>query len=114
LTQNIEVMEQAADAAGTKLRPHAKSHKSARIARMQFDAGATGICVARLSEAEALVAALEADGGPPVSVLITSSLGNSRSAHRAAALADRCDFSVMVDHVDGVTELAGAAVGGRP
>lgn len=112
LTRNIEVMQQAADAAGTKLRPHAKSHKSARIARMQLDAGATGICVAKLSEAEALVAALEADGGPVVSVLVTSPLGNSRSAHRAAALADRCDLAAVVDHVNGVAELDAAASGG--
>ena len=111
LTQNIEAMQQAADAAGTKLRPHAKSHKSARIARMQLDAGATGICVAKLSEAEAMVTELEADRGPRVSVLVTSPLGNSGSAHRAAALAVRCDLSVVVDHVDGVTELADAASG---
>ena len=40
------------DAAGIVLRPHAKSHKSIRIARMQLDAGAVGICVAKVSEAE--------------------------------------------------------------
>jgi D-serine deaminase-like pyridoxal phosphate-dependent protein len=112
LTQNIELMQRTADAARTGLRPHAKSHKSARIARMQLDAGATGICVAKLSEAEVLVAALGADDGPPVSVLVTSPLGNARSARRAAALAGRCDLSVVVDHVDGVAEVAAAASGG--
>jgi len=112
LTRNIEMMQQTADAAGVKLRPHAKSHKSARIARMQLDAGATGICVAKLSEAEALVSNLDANGDRPVSVLVTSPLGNSRSAHRAAALAVQCDLSVVVDHVEGVTELADAASGG--
>ena len=33
------------------LRPHAKTHKSAAIARMQLQYGALGICVAKLGEA---------------------------------------------------------------
>jgi len=112
LRRNIAAMQEAADATGTKLRPHSKSHKSARIARMHLDSGATGFCVAKLSEGEAMVAALEADGGPRVSVLVTSPMANSRSARRAAALAATCDLSVVVDHVDGVVELASATVGG--
>ena len=112
LHRNIAAMQQAADGAGTMLRPHAKSHKSARIAQMQLDAGAVGICVAKLSEAEALIAEMEADGGSRVSILITSPLGTSASAHRAAVLATRCELSVVVDHVDGVDELASATAGG--
>ena len=61
-------MQRTADASGIALRPHAKSHKSARIARLQVDAGAVGICVAKVSEAEALVTAFEADGGPSVPI----------------------------------------------
>ena len=105
LTGNIEAMQRTADASGILLRPHAKSHKSALLARMQLERGAAGICCAKLSEAEALVAALHRDGGPSVSVLITSPLVGSRMARRAAALATRCGLLVAVDHVDGVTEL---------
>jgi D-serine deaminase-like pyridoxal phosphate-dependent protein len=39
------------------LRPHAKTHKSAWIARKQIAAGAVGVCCAKLGEAEALSAA---------------------------------------------------------
>ncbi len=112
LAANIEAMQRIADAAGIALRPHAKSHKSARIARMQLDAGAVGICVAKVSEAEALVAAVEAEGGPPLPLLVTSPLGSGAVASRAIALAGRCDLSLVVDHVDGVMELATAMAGG--
>lgn len=112
LTANIDAMQRIVDAAGIALRPHAKSHKSARIARMQLDAGAVGICVAKVSEAEALVAAAESEGGPPPPLLVTSPLGSGAVAGRAVALADRCDLSLVVDHVDGVMELAAATAGG--
>ena len=39
------------------LRPHTKTHKTPEIARMQMDAGAGGLTVAKLGEAEILVAA---------------------------------------------------------
>ena len=83
LEENIEVMQRTADAADIALRPHTKSHKSAAIARMQLDAGAVGICVAKLSEAEALLPDLAVDGAPPVSVLVTSPLGGPGAARRA-------------------------------
>ncbi len=76
--------------------------------------GAVGICVAKLSEAEALVPVLDADGGPPVPVLVTSPLGGPGAARRAAALARRCHLSLVVDHVDGVTELAAAVPADAP
>ena len=56
LEKNIATMK--ASLAGTKVgfRPHAKTHKSAEIAKLQLAAGAVGICTAKLSEAEALFA----------------------------------------------------------
>ena len=44
--------------AGVGIRPHAKSHKTPQIAKMQMEKGALGICCAKLGEAEAM-----ADGG---------------------------------------------------
>ena len=41
-----------------RLRPHAKTHKSPDIAARQVAAGAVGVCVQKVAEAEALV-----DGG---------------------------------------------------
>jgi D-serine deaminase-like pyridoxal phosphate-dependent protein len=55
LEQNVRVMQTHVTRFGKKLRPHAKTHKCSRIAKMQMEAGAVGICVAKVSEAEVLV-----------------------------------------------------------
>jgi len=54
---NVEVMQKAADQAGCRLRPHIKTHKMPFFARMQTEAGAAGICCAKVSEAEVMASA---------------------------------------------------------
>jgi D-serine deaminase-like pyridoxal phosphate-dependent protein len=54
LDRNIETMSQRAVAAGLRLRPHAKTHKCIEIARRQVRAGAAGLTVATVAEAEVL------------------------------------------------------------
>jgi D-serine deaminase-like pyridoxal phosphate-dependent protein len=56
LERNIAKMQAATRQFGIATRPHAKTHKSAEIAKMQLAAGAIGICTAKLGEAEALAA----------------------------------------------------------
>jgi D-serine deaminase-like pyridoxal phosphate-dependent protein len=112
LVANIDAMQRTADEAGIRLRPHAKSHKSAWVAGLQLDRGASGICCAKLAEAEALVTSLDRDG--PVPVLLTSPPVGPGPMARLAALARRCDLAVSVDHVDGVAELAATTTSGAP
>ena len=50
-------MQERANAAGVRLRPHTKTHKSAHFARRQVALGATGITVAKLGEAEIMATA---------------------------------------------------------
>ena len=57
LRANLRRTAERAAAAGVALRPHVKTHKTAQIARLQVDAGATGITVATVAEAEAFVRA---------------------------------------------------------
>ncbi len=54
LERNIEQMQARCRAWGVGLRPHAKTHKMVEVARMQLDAGAVGITVAKAGEAEVL------------------------------------------------------------
>src|SRR5689334_22985243 len=54
MERNIARMQRACNANKIAVRPHAKTHKCAAIAKMQIAAGAVGICTAKLSEAEAL------------------------------------------------------------
>jgi D-serine deaminase-like pyridoxal phosphate-dependent protein len=58
MDRNIEKMAGIARERGVKLRPHVKTHKIPMIARRQLEAGAAGITVAKVSEAEVM-----ADGG---------------------------------------------------
>jgi D-serine deaminase-like pyridoxal phosphate-dependent protein len=54
LERNIATMQQRCRTWGVALRPHAKTHKIPEIARMQLDAGAVGLTVAKIGEAEVL------------------------------------------------------------
>ena len=54
---NIQAMQALATSAGVALRPHAKTHKSPVIARWQIEAGAVGVCCAKLAEAEVMAEA---------------------------------------------------------
>jgi D-serine deaminase-like pyridoxal phosphate-dependent protein len=85
------------------LRPHAKTHKSADIALRQMAAGAVGVCVAKLGEAEAL-----AQGGVS-SIHITSPVVSAPAITRLVALhALMPSLTAVVDHPDNVAALAGA------
>jgi D-serine deaminase-like pyridoxal phosphate-dependent protein len=104
--RNVALMAARAKAAGLALRPHAKSHKCSALARRQIEAGAVGVCCAKLAEAEALA------GAGIGAILVTSPIAGAGPAGRAAALAGTlADFRIVVDHVDGVAELAAASTG---
>src|SRR5690606_12719414 len=78
---------------GKRLRPHAKTHKSAALARRQIDLGAVGICCAKLGEAEIFAEAGVADIRLPYPL-------NPVNAPRVLALLDRTRLSFIVDHLD--------------
>jgi D-serine deaminase-like pyridoxal phosphate-dependent protein len=58
MQQNILKMSDVAEGRGVALRPHVKTHKIPSVAQRQVEAGASGITVAKVSEAEVM-----ADGG---------------------------------------------------
>ncbi|HYO83315.1 MAG TPA: DSD1 family PLP-dependent enzyme [Bryobacteraceae bacterium] len=101
--RNIQRMATHMARAGKRLRPHAKAHKCAAIAQHQIRAGADGICVATVSEAELMVSSGVED------VLLTSPVATSSKCGRMAALADVARVSVVVDHPDQVRLYADAA-----
>ncbi len=109
LHHNIAAMAAYCHDAGVALRPHSKTHKSARIAQMQIDAGAVGICAVTLGEAEMLVEA------GVRGVLITSPVIAAK-AERLAILNARADgLMVVVDNAANVDQLAAAVQGtGKP
>ena len=106
LTLNIAAMAAFARAAGMALRPHAKTHKSAAIAKLQIEAGALGVCCAKLGEAEALA------GEGIESILITSPVVTPQAIKRLAALhAKIADLRLAADNPDNIDALAAALQG---
>ncbi len=94
LDRNIRTMQSLAASAGVRLRPHAKTHKSPLVARRQLDAGAVGVCCAKLGEAEVLADAGIRDIRMPYPVHPTN-------AARVVALLDRgVRISIIVDDAD--------------
>jgi D-serine deaminase-like pyridoxal phosphate-dependent protein len=55
LERNIARMQAVCDAHGVHLWPHLKTHKMVEVARMQLDAGARGLCCAKIGEGEAML-----------------------------------------------------------
>jgi D-serine deaminase-like pyridoxal phosphate-dependent protein len=107
LVHNLDAGQRLADAAGVALRPHAKTHKCATVAREQLARGAVGICVAKVGEAEALSAA-GIDG-----LLVTSPVHAGLVDRVGGLRAAGTDLTVVVDHPDVVASLARAIpVGG--
>lgn len=84
-------MQSAASARGVRLRPHAKTHKSPRIASWQIERGAVGICCAKLGEAEVFADTGIKDIRLPYPIHPTN-------AGRVVKLLDRTRLSFIVDH----------------
>ncbi|MGX5720844.1 DSD1 family PLP-dependent enzyme [Shinella zoogloeoides] len=99
LTRNIDTMAFHARQAGIALRPHAKTHKCAEIARLQLEAGAVGIACATIGEAEALA---DASVGP---LMITSPLAGDEKYARAVQLGERVDLTLTLDHQDHLAQI---------
>jgi D-serine deaminase-like pyridoxal phosphate-dependent protein len=105
LERNIARMADHARRSGIALRPHAKTHKSAEIARRQIAAGALGVCCAKLGEAEAL-----AEAGID-SILITSPVVTDGGIARLAALNARIAGLIAVCDNAGTALRLDAAAG---
>jgi D-serine deaminase-like pyridoxal phosphate-dependent protein len=107
MERNLARMAALASSAGVRLRPHAKMHKSAELARLQIAGGAVGVCVQKTAEAEALAVRGIDDLFITNEVVAPAKL--TRVAALAAALRARGGrLAIAVDHPEGVARLAEA------
>lgn len=104
LGANLDRAAAAASAAGVDLRPHVKTHKSARIARLQLEAGAVGITVATVGEAEVFAG----HGFRDVFVAYPWWLDEPRAARVAALAAEGVRVRLGVDSTAAATRAASA------
>jgi D-serine deaminase-like pyridoxal phosphate-dependent protein len=105
MSSNIEAMAVAAQGLRVRLRPHAKTHKVPEIARLQIAAGATGITVAKVSEAEVF-----ADAGID-DLFLAYQIVAPAPRQRLVALARRVNLRCAVDSREGAELLSAAATG---
>lgn len=91
LEQNIRDLQAYLDGHGIRNRPHIKTHKIPDLARMQLEAGASGLTCQKLGEAEVMNASGAQD------LLITYNIVGERKLARLAALASRCEVRVSAD-----------------
>jgi D-serine deaminase-like pyridoxal phosphate-dependent protein len=91
---NITEMAKVASDAGVRLRPHTKTHKCPEIAQLQIDAGASGITVAKLGEAEVMVEAGQTD------LLVAFPVWGESKLRRLRALSERAAIRLSLDSVE--------------
>ncbi len=104
LGRNIEAMAAFARAHKLALRPHAKTHKSVDIAKLQLMAGAVGVCCAKLGEAETL-----SEGGVQ-EILITSPVVTPQAIARLIALNGKISaLRLVADNPENIDALSMAA-----
>ena len=103
MERNLQKMAHVARENGVALRPHVKTHKIPRIAREQVEAGATGVTVAKVSEARVMV-----DGGIE-DIFIAYPLVTEAKIRQAIRLAERVRLIVGVDSLEGARRLSAVA-----
>jgi 3-hydroxy-D-aspartate aldolase len=104
LDQNIAKMRSSLAGTGVATRPHAKTHKSSDIAKLQMAAGAVGICTAKLSEAEALFA----DGVQKIA-MTTANVSRSKIQRAMNLRKKNKEFIQAVDYAPNARDLSDAA-----
>jgi len=100
---NLDTMATLLAPTSTKLRAHAKTHKSPVVALQQIRRGAVGQCVQKVAEAEQL-----AWGGVP-DILVSNEVIAPRKLARLAALSTIAKVAVCADDERGIAQIEQAA-----
>ena len=106
LEHNIERVSAYAREHSLRLRPHTKTHKTPEVARMQLDAGAVGVTVAKVGEAEVMLGS-----GTPDLLVAYPVLGESK-LRRLVEVARTTAVTVALDSVVAAEGLSRAAAAG--
>ncbi len=101
--RNLRRLADRVRSSGVRLRPHAKTHKCPIIALKQIELGAVGVCVQKVSEAEAMVY------GGVRDVLITNEVVGRQKLRHLTALAHTAKVGVCVDDPLQIADIEAAA-----
>jgi D-serine deaminase-like pyridoxal phosphate-dependent protein len=92
---------------GLRLRPHTKTHKSVRLAKRQLASGASGLTVAKVSEAEIML------GAQPDDLLVAYPIIGHTKLARLTQVARQTRVTVALDSAFAARQLSDAARDGR-
>ena len=102
MLKNIQNMQQKANRLGVTLRPHTKTHKMPELAQLQVGAGACGITVAKVGEAEVMAANGLADIFIANQIVGLSKLQRIRDLSRTIKIRLGVDNEFQVDQLEQV------------
>jgi D-serine deaminase-like pyridoxal phosphate-dependent protein len=100
MKHNIARMQERANALGVRFRPHVKSSKCAEVVAAQRDAGATGITVSTLKEADQFFALGVTD------ILYAVGMAPHRLAHALDLRQRGCALQILTDSIEGAQAIA--------
>jgi D-serine deaminase-like pyridoxal phosphate-dependent protein len=103
---NVATMQSAMNDAGVLLRPHAKTHKCVEVAQLQLEAGARGLTVGTVGEAEVF-----ADAGVDDLFIAYPVYADGSRGNRIRDLHEWVRLAVGVDSDEGVAAIARATRG---
>ncbi len=103
MARNIARMQQRMDALGVRFRPHVKTAKSIPVTQAQLQAGAQGITVSTLKEAEEFFAAGQTD------ILYAVCIAPPKLDQAVALVRRGCALTLLVDSVAGAQAVAAKA-----
>ncbi len=98
--ENIKKMQDFANDNNVSMRPHSKTNKSPYWAKKQVNAGAIGICCAKLGEAEMM-----AEGGIK-EILIPNQIVTEQKINRLVEVNKKSKVMVAVENKDNVSNLS--------
>ena len=105
MMDNLRDMQAYADRQGVALRPHTKTHKMPRLARLQQELGAKGITVAKVGEAEVMAREGLRD------IFIANEIVGPQKLARIRKLAETIDISFGLDSVEQAEQIEAAFAG---
>lgn len=102
---NIAKMAESIQKTGVQLRPHAKTHKLPEMAQRQLEAGAIGITVAKIAEAEVMAA-----GGITDIFVAYPIVGMSKLERAVKLVQSGVRLIIGVDSLEGAQRISQAAI----
>jgi D-serine deaminase-like pyridoxal phosphate-dependent protein len=106
--RNLQALASYMKGRPVTFRPHGKAHKTPAIGKLQLASGATGLCAAKLGEADVLIR------GGVKDVLITAEVvGRLKIERLMALLALTPDVKAVVDNEQNVVDLSAAALASK-